>query len=86
MVWSVRFISKTVMFATIRALQCLVSGPNDLPAGEGTWGGPVGSGDDWALWGDYSGVDSRQRDPRGSLCAPEVDDDNDCSPTFIGYV
>ena len=66
------------MFATLRMLQrmqSLVSGPNDLPAGEGKWGGPVGSGDEWALWGDYSAVGFESR---GSICAPEHDDDNDC--------
>jgi hypothetical protein len=64
------------MFGLIRPLfQSLVSGPNDLPAGEGKFGGAVGSGDDWVIWGDYTAVG---RGTRGELCAPEKDDDNDC--------
>jgi hypothetical protein len=57
------------MFATIREthalFQSLVSGPNDLPPGDGPYGNPVSQGD---LWGDYSAVGSGVR---GNLCAPE---------------
>jgi hypothetical protein len=45
------------MFATIRQtqelFQSLVSGPNDLPPGDGPYGSPVAQGD---LWGDYTAV------------------------------
>ncbi len=57
------------MFATVRQtkelFQSLVSGPNDLPPGDGPYGSPVGQGD---LWGDYTAVGF---DVRGNLCAPE---------------
>ena len=62
------------MFSIIRPLfQSLVSGPNDLPPGEGKWGGTVGLGDNW---GDYTAVGFGSR---GLLCAPDKDDDNDCN-------
>ena len=57
------------MFGTIREthalFQSLVSGPNDLPPGDGPYGSAVNHGD---LWGDYTAVGFGVR---GNLCAPE---------------